>query len=105
MKVVFSSRFLRELDNLHDRRGSDFDLDALNSAVEFMEASLPLPAMFRDHALTGVLTGYREFHMGDDDLVVYRQLPDKIIFIRAVRTPSYSRDANALGRGDTTLEH
>ena len=45
----------------------------------------PLPAEWKDHALQGVLSGYRECHAGGDLLLMYSLAEDdqQIIFVRA----------------------
>lgn len=83
MRIKFTDRFLRDLDRLRDLRGRDFDLESLYWAINIMAAGDSLPDAFRDHALRGPLKGFREFHIGTDDLVIYRRQADVIVFRRA----------------------
>lgn len=77
------NRFLRELDRLHGLRGSTLDLEAFYTAVELLAAGKHLPETFCDHGLHTDWLGYREFHVGDDDLVIYQHRLDEIVFRRA----------------------
>ena len=50
----------------------------------------PLPAAFRDHALTGDLSGYRECHIKGDLLLVY-QKNDRVLIIDLVDIGTHSQ--------------
>lgn len=82
MKVTFA-RFLRDLDQLRALRGKALDLEALYIAVELLAAGQKLPAVFSDHPLHSDWMGFREFHIGDDDLVIYQIKPSELVLRRA----------------------
>ena len=81
----FRKKFLIELRELRDLRGKSFDLDAWLWAIELLGAGADLPATFKDHALAGDWAHRREFHIGDDDLIIYvrKKRADEVVFHRA----------------------
>lgn len=66
-------------------RGKAFDLDAWVWAVELLGSGAELPKQFKDHELKDDWAHRREFHIGDDDLIVYvrKKRKDEIVFHRA----------------------
>ncbi len=56
----------------------------------------PLPSEYKDHALIGNWSGYRECHVGGDFLLIYRvddtKVPGYIIFQVPELTPNYSEN-------------
>lgn len=83
MRITLKGRFVRDLKRLNDRRRGGLDMEALELAIERLADARPLPSGFNDHALWIGWQGYREFHLGEDDLVVYQLKPDEVIFRRA----------------------
>lgn len=47
--------------------------DLLTPLLELLAADLPLPALNRDHALTGDWVDHRECHIRPDLLLIYRK--------------------------------
>jgi mRNA interferase YafQ len=65
------------------------DLDErLVAALEILADDRPLPPRYRDHALSGDWSGYRDCHLWPDLLLIYGQpAPD---LLRLVRLGSHS---------------
>ena len=84
-KIVFRKRFDSDLDRLRDTRGTDFDIEGLKYAFTFLAEGTPLPGVFGDHALVDDWAHRREFHLSDDDLIVYQSKPrvQEIVLMRA----------------------
>ena len=81
------------------RESKGQNLNTLNQELPGILASLaqdkPLPAKYRDHALTGDWAGRRECHIKPDLLLVYLKIDDvifedKIGELRLVRLGSHS---------------
>ena len=82
--TVFLRDFKREKRGRHSR-----DLDFLISeSVSLLAEDNPLPAKFRDHALTGEWRDHRECHLKPDLLLIYRK-PDALV-LQLVRIGSHS---------------
>ena len=81
----FRKKFLVEIRELRDLRGKSFDLEAWLWAIELLGSGADLPPEFRDHALKDDWAHRREFHIGDDDLIVYvrKRRADEVVFHRA----------------------
>jgi mRNA interferase YafQ len=60
------------------------DLDErLTLVLELLMTGHPLPCRNRDHALSGNWSGYRDFHLWPDLLVIYtKPLPDVLQLVR-----------------------
>ena len=69
LRIIRSNRFEKDL-KLAIRRGCD--LQPLKLVVDILVAGQPLPARYRDHALLGEYTGFRECHVKSDWLLIYR---------------------------------
>lgn len=46
--------------------------ELLETVLELLCSQSPLPERYRDHALTGNYTGYRELHILPDWLLIYK---------------------------------
>ena len=56
-----------------------FDLSLLYEPITLLAKGEPLPAKYRDHHLQGRLSAFRECHIKDDWLLIYRIIDDKLI--------------------------
>jgi mRNA interferase YafQ len=75
-------------DFKRERRGRQRDLDAIvTETVRMLASDVPLPARFRDHALSGQWSGFRECHLRPDLLLIYEKPPD---ILRLIRLGSHS---------------
>ena len=69
------------------KRGLDMQLLAV--VIDTLLAEKPLELKYRDHALTGNYTGFRECHIQPDWLLIYRADRDALI-LTATRTGTHS---------------
>lgn len=58
-KIRPSSRFQRDLKKIKKR---NYDISLLERVLKMLAAGEELPAKYRDHALTGNYSSYRECH-------------------------------------------
>lgn len=86
LDIIASNRFRKDL-KLAKKRG--LTLDKLETVVKTLANQIPLAAKYRDHALTGNYTDFRECHIEPDWLLIYRQDFDALeLFL--VRTDSHT---------------
>lgn len=69
------------------RRG--YDPELLETVVTLLCQQKPLPEKYRDHALTGNYTGYRECHITPDWLLIYKISQNHLI-LTLTRTGTHS---------------
>ena len=84
--IARTSRFKREY-KLMQKRGADMQL--LHDTIDLLRQGIPLPAKYRDHALTGNFSGTRECHIKPDWLLVY-QIEEDILVLTLMRTGTHS---------------
>lgn len=86
LDIIASNRFRKDL-KLAKKRG--LPLAKLEAVVEMLANQVPLDAKYRDHALTGNYSEFRECHIEPDWLLIYRQETDALeLFL--FRTGSHS---------------
>ena len=76
-KVVVSTSFKKDLKKLKGK-----DAVRLKELIGLLADGLPIPAGYRDHALTGQWKGYRDAHIGPDWLLIYRVDADTVYLAR-----------------------
>lgn len=78
----YAAKFLRDWERLtHSGR---YDMKRLKDVMLRLIANEgPLPAEFKDHALSGEMRDQRECHVGGDFLLIYHVRGDSIVFVRA----------------------
>ena len=81
-----TKKFRKELKKML-KRGAD--LDKLETVVNILAAGEPLPPQYRDHALTGNLTGLRDCHIENDWLLLYT-IQDDVLVLTLTRTGSHA---------------
>lgn len=86
-KVVYSRRFIKALKRVQNLPG--FRAERLTSAIELLSVNKQLPEQFRDHALLGDMSGYREFHIAPDILVIY-EVQDEILELLFINIGTHS---------------
>ena len=79
LNVVRKSRFKKDFKKL---RSSGKDLQRLADAIRNLAQDEELPPHYRDHALTGNLTDFRECHLSPDWLLIYRKTDAELILVR-----------------------
>ena len=53
-----------------------------NFLILLLQAAVPLPGAFREHALEDELSGFTECHVDADWLLIYRVVRNRVIFHR-----------------------
>lgn len=81
-----TTRFQRDLKRIQKR---GYDLDLLKSVIRLLAAGEPLPAKYKDHALTGDYTGTRECHITPDWLLIY-EIDHGELILYLTRTGTHS---------------
>jgi len=84
--IVYSSGYRHDY-KLVKKRG--YDISLLDAVIELLLAGEPLPAKYRDHALTGNYAGHRECHITPDWLLIYK-VQDELLVLTMTRTGSHS---------------
>lgn len=67
----------------------NLNIELLDNIIRKLANGEPLPAMNRDHALTGNWIGYRECHIQPDWLLVYR-IENDLLVLTLARTGTHS---------------
>ncbi len=71
--IKWSTRFKKDVRReLHGRHGKSLHTD-LETVLAFLQADKPLPALYRDHGLTGNLQDIRDCHLHPDLILLYRK--------------------------------
>ena len=82
---VYSTRFRRDLRRA-EKRGKD--LSPIKEAIDRLANGETLPPEYRDHALKGKYIGYRECHIEDDWLLIYKR-DKKVLILLLSRTGTH----------------
>lgn len=75
-QIEYTSRFKKEY-KLAKKRGKDICL--LRSVIELLAYGEPLPEKYKDHPLISNWVGYRECHIQNDWLLIYKYKNDELI--------------------------
>lgn len=86
LKIVLSNAFKREFKRALKR---GHDQKQLQAVITLLANNQPLPAKYRDHALTGSYHGARECHIKPDWLLIY-QINKNTLTLFLIRTGSHS---------------
>ena len=86
LEVFYSSQFKKDYKKAVKRH---CDVEELFKVIELLKKQQPLPLEKRDHALTGVYSGYRECHVHPDFLLVYKVV-DSQLQLYLYRTGTHS---------------
>jgi len=81
-----TSRFKRDLKNIK-RRG--YDMRLLATVIQTLASGEPLTGEYKDHALSGVWSKYRECHITPDWLLIYK-IEHDILVLALTRTGTHS---------------
>jgi mRNA interferase YafQ len=76
--VKFTSQFKKDIKRA---RKQGKNLDELFSVIETLLNNIPLEEQYRDHALKGEYSSYRECHIEPDWLLIYQKVDDCLILI------------------------
>lgn len=64
-------------------------MNKLHAVLEILAAGTPLPARYKDHALSGNWKGYRDLHIEPDWLLLYKLEDNTVVLLAA--TGSHSK--------------
>ncbi len=80
-KIVLHRHFLKDLKKL---KVTKIQVKKLEKYKDILKTGEKLPKEFKDHKLIGNYTGFREFHIGGDLVVVYflDETKNQVIFAR-----------------------
>lgn len=76
---IYERRFKKDID-LMKKRG--FDYKEFEILTFLLLSGKPLPEKYKDHKLKGNLIGYRDCHVKNDILLIYKKTQTHIIFSR-----------------------
>ncbi len=84
--VVESSSYRKDYKRLK-RQGKD--MSRLRSVINLLADGEALPAEYKDHPLKGQYKGYRDCHIEDDWVLIYK-IENKILTLSLTRTGTHS---------------
>ena len=76
LDLVMTTQFRKDLKRIN-KRGKDLSL--LKDVLQTLREEQALEEKYHDHALTGNYIGFRECHIQPDWLLVYSELPEKLL--------------------------
>jgi mRNA interferase YafQ len=86
-KVITTKKYRRDINRIKNRK---LNMAKLNAVVKLLSSSdKPLPAQYKDHKLSGEYEGYRECHIENDWLLVYKKEKNDLILL-LTRTGTHS---------------
>ncbi len=85
-ELVATSHFRKDMKRL---KKQGLPLEELLSVLDQLLDGEELPSRYRDHALVGKYTGFRECHIRPDWLLIY-MVSEKELILTASRTGSHS---------------
>lgn len=77
-QTYMTTQFKKDL-KLTKKRG--YSIELINNIISTLANGEKLPAKYKDHALTGNYSGYRECHIEPDWLLVYEIHDEELILI------------------------
>ena len=86
LKIVYTNRMKKDV-RLMKKRGKD--ISKLTTILTLLSTGADLPPSYRDHALTGNLSDFRECHIEPDWLLLYQIFDDELI-LSATATGSHA---------------
>ena len=86
LKIVFTSRMKRDAKRMQ-RRGKD--MNKLTAVLDALARQEALPQRYRDRALSGALSDFRECHIEPDWLLMY-QVFDDVLILSATATGTHA---------------
>lgn len=86
LSIILLNSFKKDLKRIKKR---NLHLELLDDVVEKLAKQETLDEKYRDHALTGNLSGFRECHIQPDWLLIYRVDGNDLVLILS-RTGTHS---------------
>jgi len=78
--IVQTSQFKQDIKRA--KYAGRYDIDDLLAIVELLARNEPLAEKHKEHQLHGNWKNHKECHIKPDWLLIYQQLPDKLILVR-----------------------
>lgn len=75
-----STRYKKDLKSL--RKGGRLDESELKSVITTLMQEKPLDAKYLDHGLKGAWNGYRDCHVQNDIVLIYKVKGSKLLLTR-----------------------
>ncbi|MCL2038971.1 MAG: type II toxin-antitoxin system YafQ family toxin [Bacteroidetes bacterium] len=77
--VYTTNQYERDLEKAKKRR---LNIERLEKIITLLASSdKPLPAQYKDHKLSGEYAGYRECHIENDWLLIYKKEKNNLILV------------------------
>jgi len=78
LDIRYSSQFKKDIRRIK-RQGKD--LEKLREAILLLAQGVALPAQYLDHSLRGQWNKYREIHIDNDWLLIYRKTAKELLLV------------------------
>ena len=78
LDIRYSSQFKKDIRRIK-RQGKD--LEKLREAISLLVKGEALPAHYLDHSLRGQWNKYREIHIDNDWLLIYRKTAKELLLV------------------------
>lgn len=85
-EIYFENHFKKDVKRIKKR---GLRLEEMYAVIDLLAQDMPLPAKYRDHALTGNFSGLRECHIRPDWLLIYH-LHENQLILTLSRTGSHA---------------
>ena len=84
--IVWTSRLKKDYKLCMKRQ---LEMDLIDDVIRILARGETLPAVYKDHALSGDWSGHRECHIQPDWLLIYR-IEDDVLVLTLARTGTHS---------------
>ncbi len=86
LDIQYEATFKRDFKRILKR---GLNLQLLEEVITLLAEEQKLPSKYKDHALSGVYSGYRECHIQPDWLLIYKIKADVLVLL-LTRTGTHS---------------
>ncbi len=86
-KITFSKEFKRDLINISKKAPEILVSDRYIEVIYLLQNNQPLPEKYKDHPLSGNMDNYRDCHIFNDLVLIYR-IEDKHLYLSRIGTHS-----------------
>ena len=86
LTIRYETTFKKDFKRIVKR---GYDISLLEKTIETLACERPLPATYKDHALSGNYSDFRECHIAPDWLLIYR-INDSELILYLTRTGTHS---------------
>lgn len=84
--VKYTTKFKKDYKNIQKR---GYNVELLTEVIRILASGETLPEKYKDHALTGDYIGYRDCHILNDWVLIYR-IDNDIVVLTLTRTGTHS---------------